>query len=1037
MKKNALILFLLSFSLLSTFATEKSVPLIRYANNTLEYISDSKGNNILDYSYAGYEASNVEVPFVPVEIIVKPIDGDATDNLQSAIDYVAKLPLKDNGFRGAVLLKAGTYRLNGRLKLETSGIVLRGEGFGLEGTQLIAEGTSRETLLRIEGKAVELDEAETAITQTYVPVGAMQLELANANDIKEGQSIAVFHPCTKEWIEALGMSDFGGETSWWGWKPEGQFIRWDRKVVKVHENRIYLDAPITSAIDSELTKAFVRTYQDDKRINRIGIENLSITSAYDKANQKDEEHCWNGISFENVENSWVRRIKFKHLAGSAVAVYQSSAKITVEDCTSTEPISEIGGLRRQTFYTEGQQVLFLRLYAEEGVHDFATGAFMAGPSAFVECTSVNAHNFSGTVKSWASGVLFDIVNVDRQALSLKNRYINGYGAGWTAANCMIWQSTASMMECFSPPGANNWVYGAWSQFLGNAHWEYCNEHIKPRSLFFQQLASRIGIENIPENPVMLLSGEATSSPTPEQAKALMDYAMAPAMSLLDFIEKRVGENPISLEIANAKSFEKVKKKSKQKKSQPLAQSLEVNEFGWLVRGDKVLTGNRQVVPWWSGGLRPRDIERVKPAITRYVPGKQGLGYTDNLDDVIAHMKESGLIAMEQNYALWYDRRRDDHERTSRINGEVWAPFLELPFARSGEGVAWDGLSKFDLRKYNTWYWQRLKTFADKVDEEGLVLIHQNYFQHNILEAGAHWVDSPWRPTNNINDTQFPEPVPFAGDKRVFMDRHFYDETHEVRRPLHEAYIEQCFNNFANNNGVIQMLSAEYTGPLHFMEFWLDVIAGWELKTGKKELVALSATKDVQDSILKDEKRSKLVDVIDIRYWASIVDGSLWAPDGDMHMAPRQHMRIDKVGKRSFQTVYNDVLKYRIMYPQKAVINSFDQSEDKAWAIFMAGGSLAGIPKVCIDEFYTQASCSEPIPSEEEGVYMLKSNKDGYIVYLTGGKQCVLNIKGSKYNVTAIDAVTGKLLENKVELKDKEVKLTSIGGKRTVYLLVKA
>ena len=59
-----------------------------------------------------------------------------------------------------------------------------------------------------------------------------------------------------------------------------------------------------------------------------------------------------------------------------------------------------------------------------------------------------------------------------------------------------------------------------------------------------------------------------------------------------------------------------------------------------------------------------------------------------------------------------------------------------------------------------------------------MLLHQNYFQHNILEAGAHWADSPWRPANNVNDTGLPEPPPYIGDKRLFMAPNFYDLSNE-------------------------------------------------------------------------------------------------------------------------------------------------------------------------------------------------------------------------------------------------------------------
>ena len=115
----------------------------------------------------------------------------------------------------------------------------------------------------------------------------------------------------------------------------------------------------------------------------------------------------------------------------------------------------------------------------------------------------------------------------------------------------------------------------------------------------------------------------------------------------------------------------------------------------------------------------------------------------------------------------------------------------------------------------------------------LVLVHQNYFQHNIIEAGAHYADFPWRPANNINNTGFPEPLPYAGDKRIFMAEQFYDVPILFAGRLHKAYIRQCLDNFKDNNGVIQLIGEEFTGPLHFVQFWLDVIKEWEKETGKK------------------------------------------------------------------------------------------------------------------------------------------------------------------------------------------------------------
>src|SRR5690606_5218671 len=146
--------------------------------------------------------------------------------------------------------------------------------------------------------------------------------------------------------------------------------------------------------------------------------------------------------------------------------------------------------------------------------------------------------------------------------------------------------------------------------------------------------------------------------------------------------------------------------------------------------------------------------------------------------------------------------------------------------------------KYDLTKYNTWYWQRLREFADTAARRGLVLMHQHYFQHNVLEAGAHYADFPWRTANNINNVGFPEPPNYAGDKRVFMGEQFYDVDHPVRRELHRAYIRQCLDNFGESGNVIHLIGAEYTGPLSFMQFWIDVDMEWEQVTGRNPLTAL-------------------------------------------------------------------------------------------------------------------------------------------------------------------------------------------------------
>ena len=116
------------------------VPPLSFVQGKLKYVPDSLGNRIPDFSWSGYKAGEVPVPDVPVKVVVPVQAGDATVRIQAAIDYVSRLPLGKDGFRGTVLLQKGKYDVEGSLVLHTSGVVLRGSGFGDGGTVMMGGG---------------------------------------------------------------------------------------------------------------------------------------------------------------------------------------------------------------------------------------------------------------------------------------------------------------------------------------------------------------------------------------------------------------------------------------------------------------------------------------------------------------------------------------------------------------------------------------------------------------------------------------------------------------------------------------------------------------------------------------------------------------------------------------------------------------------------------------------------------------------------------------------------------------------------------
>jgi ribosomal protein L28 len=949
----------------------------------LLYTPDSLGNRIPDFSYCGYKASEQAIPNVDVKVVVPVVKGDATLRIQSALDYVASLPVDANGFRGAVLLQKGAYEVFGQLRITTSGVVLRGSGVN-NGTVLMGAGTGRQALIKIVGKnTIPHDVTGLKITDAYVPVNAMSFHVTRFIAIKDhSNKIIIRRPSTQKWITTLGTEIFGGGISALGWKPGDHDLFFDRTITKIEDSTIFIDAPITTAFDSTYGGASIYFYNDNGRINNCGIENMKLVSTYDKNNLKDEDHRWNAINIENAEDAWVRQISFENFAGSVVSVLETSKRITVEDCRSVNPVSEIGGQRRYTFLTTGQQTLFQRCYAENGYHDFATGYCVPGPNAFVQCESMLPYNFSGAIDSWSSGVLFDVVNVDGNALRFGNRGQDANGAGWAAANSVFWNCTAAKIDCYKPPTAQNWSFGSWAQFNGDGYWGESNNTITPRSLYYAQLSERLN-KNVDDLARLLyIPTEASSSPSVETAMELTKQVAKPRKQLKEWIDEASKRNAISINTNGAKTIDEIG--IKKITSHALSPALLIKN-GVLIRDSQLVSGKRQGVQWWSGGVQGKDLQQAKAHITRFVPGRSGKGLTDNLNEVATEMKATNTIAIEHNYGLWYDRRRDDHQRVRRMDGEVWPPFYELPFSRSGQGTAWDGLSKYDLTKYNPFYWGRLKQFADVADEKGLLLVHQNYFQHNIIEAGAHYADFPWRTANNINNTGFVEPVNYAGDKRIFYAEQFYDISNPVRKELHKKYIRQCLNNFKDNNSVIQLIGEEFTGPAHFVKFWLDVIKDWEKETGKHPVIGLSVTKDVQDSILNIPAYAAVVNLIDIRYWHYQADGTAYAPNGGQSLAPRQQARLLKPKKTSFVQVYRAVKEYREKYPSKAVVYSGDSYPEFGIAVLMAGGSLPVLPGDVDAAILKAAVGMKPVASANTNEYILSDGKSS-IVYNTETKK---------------------------------------------------
>lgn len=919
---------------------------IEFKGGKLIYNADERGNRVPDYSYAGYRAGEVPIPTVPAKVVLGASDADNTAAIQAAIDQVGQMPANADGFRGAVLIPPGEYPVKGSLVLNVNGVVLRGSGAGEGGTVLRATGHDRRTLIKIRGAAPFVEGNARSVADPYVPLNANRFTLNDATGLSVGDVISISHPSTKEWITFLGMDDFGGDRHGPSWRPGSRDIHWLRTITKIEGNAVLLDVPLMLALDSTQGTSTVDKVDASKLLRNAGVENLRIVSDWDPANAKDEDHAWFGVGVEHARDVWVRRVTCENLAGSAVAVWESSSRVTVEECKSLHPVGEIGGWRRNSFYTSGQQVLMQRLYSEGGLHDFAVGLAAAGPNAFVECEAVGSFGESGAIDSAACGTLFDRVRVTDAPISLRNRDYLGYGAGWASFNGMLWNTIAPVNIIQRPPGAQNWARGAHGEFSGDGSWADSDDSVEPDSLYYAQLAERVGEKARDRALLVLPDVQGSRAPTLEGAAKAIDRSMSPRVTLSAWIDELAGKHPIE---TTAKGLPRALPPPAAL-GQPVAKPTTLDIVnGWITIDGKIASGGQMGVPWWRGSLREEDASKAGVALTRFVPGREGLGLTDDLEVVANQLVSSGMASVWQHPPLWYERRRDDHSRVKRMDGEVVAPFYDTPWARSGQGTASDGLSKWDLTKVNRWYFDRLRRFGDIANQKGLVLFNGLYMQHSVLEAGAHYADAPWRSANNTNNVGIPEPVFFASDKLIYVAAQFYDVTNKDRADLHRTYMRNVLNELADKPNVILFLSEEYTGPLAFTQFWLDVVAEWKKETGKEVKIALYATKDVTDAIMADEKRSAVVTILYNRFnnegdagWWYQPDGSLYAPEGGKNLSPRQWARLLKPKPAAFEQVLKAVHEYRSKYPDKPFV--YEGPAELAWAVLLGGGSIPALPK---------------------------------------------------------------------------------------------
>ena len=493
---------------------------------------NEQGDRLPDFSFCGYRNGGVKLPDVPTLVTLEPSGAeDESVRIQTALDDLGKSLAKTPDARGALLLKKGVWKVNKLLTISYSGLVLRGDGDGENGTVLLS--TMKEgTLITVTHKDPSpadptYEGLKDMLAQSYVPVGATRFK-TTATNLKPGDEIAIVRPGTQEWLVAIGMDAFPPATKVCKWDAEKFNFVFVRKVMSYVDGELVFDIPLPQSLDQRYGGAFVLPAPTVSRIKECGVESLRVDNVFDptivaksgrgELTEKvpvDEKHPSWAITIDNAEDIWVRNCTSINLQHGVAVFGKFSRRVTTQDCSALDPVSTVQGGRRYGFLMlrGSNQILVQRCY----------GRINPGPNAFVDCRAEWSWDGTENHQRWAMGTLFDGVRVSgpNAGLFAANRGRWGGGHGWTGNTTVFWNCASNVIFANQPPLGQNFMIGnsdpklfdpvkakGWISALNNPSGrndELCEGTLQgtawkespaamvtPRSLYYAQLEARLG-----------------------------------------------------------------------------------------------------------------------------------------------------------------------------------------------------------------------------------------------------------------------------------------------------------------------------------------------------------------------------------------------------------------------------------------------------------------------------------------------------------------------------------------------------------------
>jgi hypothetical protein len=310
---------------------------------------------IPNVSYAGYQFSERPIPLPPIVANVREqgAKGDGRADDSPAFKAAIAQARKQGG--GAILIPAGHYKLEDMLTLDTSGLVLRGEGSDktfLEFTQPLSRTAPRSIgdwrgaapigswyggVIWVEPGGPQLAPWKVEINVQPLagglPVvkpaaqGDFALEVAPADAARLAGLVGKMVPIAWTGDRALALRIAGAPAmerfDWSTWRElyDGKFTWiWANQIEKIEGARIVFKKPLR--LDVRLGEVAIGT--TSPYLTEVGVEGFTIRFPPTQYAGHHREVGYNGVMFRRVAHGWVRDVAVENadngifLAGECV-----------------------------------------------------------------------------------------------------------------------------------------------------------------------------------------------------------------------------------------------------------------------------------------------------------------------------------------------------------------------------------------------------------------------------------------------------------------------------------------------------------------------------------------------------------------------------------------------------------------------------------------------------------------------------------------------------------------------------------------------